>query len=454
MDLVNLSDIISWIHLSDLHTIKGDPNYDSVEDIEQELSFKLLYNDIKELLTKFDIKLNYLIITGDLSNKGAGDYDSVQKIINNLLKVTKLNSIESVLVVPGNHDVDRNKITENGKCFREYLDDDNKLNRFMNSSYDERKLVFIPMEKYYNYLKNNFTHLGRVDINDLSYVIKDERLGKEISFLGFNSTWLSIDDLDEGKLIIGEKQVKSAINQTYNSYIRIALMHHPPTWFKRFDIKSSIGIIKSNCNIILHGHLHEYDLSYYKLDGENKITLCTGTCNLKEGNKYSYNIVQLNIRNNEGKIYIREFDKKQKKWDYYKNKNIYDFKILSNTQFIPYIEEGDISSYSTRYEFDNFLESELFKNNENIIAKKYYSSIISIFIKKLKYINLNIPMLDKIRYIKEIIYNSLEEEVFDDLIIHSQNVSQKIINDVEREIICLCFITYIIGLITDGIRYE
>lgn len=451
---MNLSDIISWIHLSDLHTIKGDPNYESVEDIEQELSFKLLYNDIKELLIRFDIKLNYLIITGDLSNKGKGDYDYVQKIIDNLLKVTELNSIESVLVVPGNHDVDRNKITENGKCFREYLDDDDKLNRFMNSSYDEKKLVFIPMEKYFDYLENNLTHLGEVNINNLSYVIKDERLDKEISFLGFNSTWLSVDDFDEGKLIIGEKQVKSAINQTFNSYIRIALMHHPPTWFKKFDIKSSINMIKNNCNIILHGHLHEDDISYYKLDGENKLILCTGTCNLKEEKKYSYNIVQLNIRNNEGKIYIREFDKNQKIWDYYKNKITYDFNILSNTQFIPYMMEEDISDYSTRYEFDNFLNSNLFKNNENVNAKKYYGSIFSIFIKKLKFINLNIPISMKIRYIKDIIYNSLDEEVFNDLIIHSQNVSQKIIDDVEREIICLCFIIYIIKLIMGGKQNE
>ena len=41
--------------------------------------------------------------------------------------------------------------------------------------------------------------------------------------------------IDRGNLLVGDKQVGDAFLQAKDADLRIALMHHPPSWLKEFD---------------------------------------------------------------------------------------------------------------------------------------------------------------------------------------------------------------------------
>jgi len=441
--MIKLSEILTWIHLSDLHTVKSDLCDVKKEiEIEQEISFKILYNEINDIIMNNNINLDYLIITGDLASKGSeDDYLIVEKLLKQLKELTH---VREILIVPGNHDINRKVITENGKCFREYFDNNKKVKNFLDSSNEEKELVLRTMSNYFNFFNKLFSHLSILNFNRFSYTLNINKLNKKISFLGLNSTWLSLDDEDKEKLIIGKKQVARVLNESFDSEIKIILMHHPLEWIKYFEREVVEELLYNNCNIILHGHLHDDEVSYYKMVNNTHI-FRSGTCNLIDENKYSYNIVSLNIKTNRGTCIIREFDKIKNEWKYYKDKKKFEFDIMIKELFVPYITEDDLFENSEKYLYNTFLKGKINIDGQDIIASDYYISILSIFKNILTIFNRDVKISKKIIGIKNIIYNAIDKKIFHPLIIHAQNVSKQVINEYEHEIIILCFIIYIIN---------
>ena len=83
---------------------------------------------------------------------------------------------------------------------------------------------------------------------------------KKIYIIGLDSAWMSSRDGDNGNLLLGDIQVRNALNATKDADLRIAIMHHPFNWFKGIDLKDTKSSLCKGCDFILHGHMHDSEI--------------------------------------------------------------------------------------------------------------------------------------------------------------------------------------------------
>jgi hypothetical protein len=83
--------------------------------------------------------------------------------------------------------------------------------------------------------------------------------GVSIGILQLNSAWIAEGGkADEANLLVGEAQVREALDATPDAFLRIALMHHPLRNLREFDanrVESLLGT-KGGAAFLLRGHLH------------------------------------------------------------------------------------------------------------------------------------------------------------------------------------------------------
>ena len=100
------------------------------------------------------------------------------------------------------------------------------------------------------------------DVKRLLYVRKFESAGRQVAILGLNSAWLSASNQDETVgLVVGEWQARHALDLAGFADMRFALLHHPLDLLRSFDRKITAALLKQNCDFILHGHLHEAEIT-------------------------------------------------------------------------------------------------------------------------------------------------------------------------------------------------
>ncbi len=102
---------LRYLHISDLHlTGQSREKGGSVEQFNQDMVTSSMLEKIKELVQREKKTFDLIFITGDLAKSGkAEDYEIVKVFCEELLNATGVPR-ERLFIVPGNHDVDRNKI--------------------------------------------------------------------------------------------------------------------------------------------------------------------------------------------------------------------------------------------------------------------------------------------------------------------------------------------------------
>ena len=134
---------ITILHLSDFHF-----NEESREEITTVLD--ALFDDLLNLRDKYGVTPNLVVISGDIANAGdQADYNFALDWLDNLVKKLKF-SPDNVFVVPGNHDIDRNELTEFSKL---EFDDEDSVTKFLNKGGDERIATFKKLDNFYEFIK-------------------------------------------------------------------------------------------------------------------------------------------------------------------------------------------------------------------------------------------------------------------------------------------------------------
>ena len=83
---------------------------------------------------------------------------------------------------------------------------------------------------------------------------------------------------DDGKLLIGESQVKSAIGiaRAYGPHVVLGLQHHPFDLLQRFDRRPVQRRLEIACDFIHCGHLHDPEVTEVIAEGQRCITIKAG----------------------------------------------------------------------------------------------------------------------------------------------------------------------------------
>src|SRR6266850_6022192 len=95
---------LTWLHLSDLHVRSGD-QYD------QRVALSALINDLVAIVDTQGLHFDVVFITGDIAFSGrTEEYDLAGRFLRDLSSAISV-PMDLVFCVPGNHDVDRSRLT-------------------------------------------------------------------------------------------------------------------------------------------------------------------------------------------------------------------------------------------------------------------------------------------------------------------------------------------------------
>jgi 3',5'-cyclic AMP phosphodiesterase CpdA len=234
------------VHLSDLHASAD-------RDFDQRRIAKALLEDIRAEHEQVPVDL--VIFSGDLANGGTeGEFLIGHELIIEPLLASLDLPLDHLVIVPGNHDVERPRInTFEDDGLRAQLTTEEAVTKVLSSPDAVRRLNerFSSWLEYRDMLPSSNTFGG------LATVHRFELKGCKVGAVALNSSWRSAGDLDERHLLIGEYQLATALDEVDDSDFLLAVAHHPLDWLDRFD-ESAIRRELEHRNVMyLCGHLHE-----------------------------------------------------------------------------------------------------------------------------------------------------------------------------------------------------
>ncbi len=246
--------MIRILHLSDFHfsasvTWDSDPALQALPHAIREASRPLGDPDV-------------VAITGDIARSGRRqDYAVARRWIdgNLLSKAFPHLSQDRILVVPGNHDVDRS-VVERRRDVQELQD---RLLDMRNQSEiatalsapASRHALLVRHAAYLEFAAKYGSPLRdrRVPWWLRSLCVRDQH----VQFVGMCSTWMSWSDSDRGRLLLGRWQVNTLLtNPPAPSEIRVILVHHPWTFLADFEQDELPSTIRRSAHLVLLGHRH------------------------------------------------------------------------------------------------------------------------------------------------------------------------------------------------------
>ncbi|GEM_PF-2279927 len=280
-----------WVHLSDIHFAYKD--YYSNRLREE------LFKRLKEISRQN--KVNFLFITGDVTDKNADYTDDLYKFIDNLLNILRLDE-NHFFIVPGNHDLERCQSRELIlQGIKEKKDDD----FVYNLKEDTVNMLISSQKKYFELYKK---------LKNEDYPIEKIHFIKEVdgvNIVHLNTSWLCGVDGEEGNLFIGADKLYDVLKIASISpeRLNIAIGHHSFDCLHNKEQEQISSLFRSfYIDFYLSGHVHQ-SLIYYDYHIDTHFCVCR---QMKSDSYDSGGLAIGNIDTENGDNYIEFYTWKQK----------------------------------------------------------------------------------------------------------------------------------------------
>ena len=296
---------ITWVHISDLH-------WQESQAYDANIIGKALLRDLAERaeIAPELAHVDFIFVTGDITATGRREeYESARQFFKDLLQITGVRK-SGLFLVPGNHDVDRSIIADGAHDIVNKLASRQMVSRLLDD--EANRATIMPRFHHYRQFVNNY--LGKYlpfDNARYFYVKTREVAGRRIAILGLNSAWASASDNDRHNLLLGERQVRAALDQAKRADIRIALVHHPFEWLQDFDRSSCEPLLLRGCDFVLHGHSHCEHVVRLQAPGSKAIVIGAGACYDTREYSWMYDLVCLDFGSRRGTVYLRMYSDRQ-----------------------------------------------------------------------------------------------------------------------------------------------
>jgi len=235
-----------WLHLSDFHIGK--------DETAERSMFKYILRHVEERIAQ-EAAPDIILITGDIANKGkSAEYGRFWEEFLHPLHSLIGNGIEErTFLVPGNHDLDRNK----NKAFdrRELL---KSTERYFDASKEGVESRQMLVDRFKAFIDSDLTGLGAQFQQSEGAYHKSLKIENcNISVVGINTAWLCKDSTDEHQLNLGKPLLESALDKTRGDDITLVIGHHPISWMAHDQQRPIKALLAQHHCIYLHGHLHD-----------------------------------------------------------------------------------------------------------------------------------------------------------------------------------------------------
>ena len=210
---------------------------------------------------------NFIICSGDMVDKGGGDFGGIREglekfkneVINPIVSQTDI-PLDRFILVPGNHDIDRNAdkdYTRRGvrESIKDYGAD--KINEYVRDLLESKGEPSKRIRAYYEFIVGLYANHSNITSNYLGSVFNYCINGENLAFTAFNTAWNCCDDNDKNwGLAIGEPQYIACKNVIPDDAVKIAILHHPLDWLL-YEKQTIQAWIRKDYDLLLMGHVHE-----------------------------------------------------------------------------------------------------------------------------------------------------------------------------------------------------
>jgi 3',5'-cyclic AMP phosphodiesterase CpdA/pimeloyl-ACP methyl ester carboxylesterase len=282
--------MVYWLHISDFHIQDGD-GYDR----------NVILKALVESLEPDQRPIDFIFATGDIAFSGReSQYEKATLFFNQLLAAAKLPK-ERLFVIPGNHDIDRDKAPD---LVRTLVDIQAADSFFGNQDrvrrYTEKSKAF---RDWYNRYFYGIRVWPEASTCPLLENVSLPKVNVAIALL--DSSLFCMGDDDYAKLWIGRRCLDPVIDQVKNCQadIRIALIHHPFDWLHDGERSIVRTMIQDNFDVILRGHLHETDVEQVVGTQGTVLRIACGAA--YQGSKWPNRVLYGRVNMQTGLIRIR-----------------------------------------------------------------------------------------------------------------------------------------------------
>lgn len=285
------------LHLTDLHfSEKG----------------KSPLNIIKAIVSKIkleDIHIDFVFFTGDIVNIGADNAqyeNAIHMLFDTLSSELDINPC-NFIICPGNHDIDRSKISKSLKSyFNTEIRDNLALNKFYKAKDNDYQNSLAPLAPYRKYAERFYEGRGVNELNELYSIHFREYKGKKLAIVGMYTPWVSalFGEEDKGNLLLPTDVLSEIVDTIRDSDVKIILMHHPVYFLKEYNSYEVENIIHSKFNMLFSGHIHKIS-SLSRHSGTNGIFEHVAMASLTSDGEQGCSVISVDdIEDN--KIVVRE----------------------------------------------------------------------------------------------------------------------------------------------------
>lgn len=298
---------INILHISDLHYCEKNKN-----DIK--LVLKAMFDDVRLLIESENITPDIIVFSGDLVFSGDifEDFNSASDaLFKPLFQLTGL-SKDQLVLAPGNHEVERNKIidyVDNG--IKATLSSNKKLNSYLDD-WTKNSTVNNRLANFNNYVKENNSKFMSLE-GSLCWTHKFDLKGRKVGVASLNCSWAAYGgDDDYGKLLLGERQIDIALQDIADCDLKICNVHHPFSWLASFERTNIKKLVYGSFDLLLTGHTHERDLDLTQ-NFNNYIVVSNSGCLYNSRDYYNgYSMISYDAESGSIEQYFRTyFDEKR-----------------------------------------------------------------------------------------------------------------------------------------------
>jgi formylglycine-generating enzyme required for sulfatase activity len=295
----NLNRTITWLHVSDFH-------FKSCDNWQRDVVLQSLQRLIVEEFPKQGIFPDLVFVSGDVAFSGQeAEYKVAEEFFRSMARDLNLPPEERWFVVPGNHDVDRASVNVLYKGMREQLADEKTAAELLGRESTWR--TFAERQRAFFRFQEVFLGEDRAWKDDAPW--KSELMevrGFRVAVCGLNTAWACQDNEDEGKILIGEKQVRDALAGADELVpdVTIAIHHHPLDDLVSFDGRKARSLLESAGIFRLRGHLHEADLGMNVNPDAQSYEFAAGACWQGADQPHAVLATRLDFAAGEGSIFV------------------------------------------------------------------------------------------------------------------------------------------------------
>ncbi|MCG8357485.1 MAG: SUMF1/EgtB/PvdO family nonheme iron enzyme [Kiloniellales bacterium] len=244
---------IRILHFSDIH-FREEKSWDA------DAVLRALTRFIKKEVEDEGLAPDLVAITGDLAYSGSSkEYALAREWLEDQLWPALADVLprDLLLLVPGNHDVDRSKVSRGVRSMQDGLlraRSQDEIAELLSDKDDRRNML----RRHAGYMKFVADWYGKRQ--PLPWWQRTIELrGTRLHFAGLDSAWMSCGDKDRGSLLLGRYQLTQSVmsEEAEGADWRIALMHHPWDYLAEFDHRAARSSVHQHCDLLLRGHLHE-----------------------------------------------------------------------------------------------------------------------------------------------------------------------------------------------------